>query len=112
MPGRYKSLFDKDVIERVFELPESGNVDQRRRAGKALDEETRKLRVRFEGRGGRASSLVSKEGAAEFYRRGEEFAKATQPIPRMPIFNVPLKTVTELKSPAGWHNRGGPTGST
>jgi hypothetical protein len=82
------------------------------RAGKALDEETRKLRVRFKGRGGRGSPLVSKERAAKFYRRGEELAKATQPIRRMPIFNVPLKTVTKFKLAGKLHNRGGPRGLT
>jgi hypothetical protein len=66
----------------------------------------------FKGDGGRGSSLVSKKGAAEFYRRGEELAKATQPIPRVPIFNVPLKTVTKLDVAGKLHNRGGPAGST
>jgi hypothetical protein len=33
-------LFDKDAIDRVFEALESGDFDQRRRAGEALDEET------------------------------------------------------------------------
>ena len=42
---------------------------------------------------------MSKEGAAEFYRRGEELAKATQAIPRVPIFSVPIKKVTKLEVP-------------
>jgi hypothetical protein len=46
-------IVDKDVIDRVFEALESGDVDQRRRVGKAL--ETGKLRVRLKGHGGRGS---------------------------------------------------------